>query len=130
MNSLAFLVSALLAAGQAAPVAPPPGGQGGGDLLTSIPWPLIIIALLAFYFLMIKPQRREQGRRNALLASLKKNDRVLTAGGVYGVITNVHREANEVTVKVDEATNTKLRMTLSSIVEVLGDEVSEDEKSK
>ncbi len=120
----------MLAAGQAAPVAPPPGGQGGGDLLTSIPWPLIIIALLAFYFLMIKPQRREQGRRNALLASLKKNDRVLTAGGVYGVITNVHREANEVTVKVDEATNTKLRMTLSSIVEVLGDEVSEDEKSK
>jgi preprotein translocase subunit YajC len=137
VNSLVFLASALLAAagGAAGGGAGGAGGQAGGgapapDLFNSIPWPLIIIALLAFYFLMIKPQRKEQARRGALLASLKKNDRVLTAGGVYGVITNVHREANEVTVKVDEATNTKLRMTLSSIIEVLGDEVSEDEKPK
>jgi preprotein translocase subunit YajC len=106
------------------------GGAGGGESPFGPALPFLIIALLAFYFLMIRPQRKEQARRNALLASLKKNDRVLTAGGVYGVITNVHREANEVTVKVDETTNTKLRMTLSSIVEVLGDAVAEDAKSK
>ena len=67
---------------------------------------------------------------SAPLAAVKKNDRVLTAVGIYGVVTNVHREANEITIKVDEATNAKLRMTLSSIAEVLGDEVLEDEKSK
>ena len=57
---------------------------------------------------------------------MKKNDRVLTASGIYGVVTNVHREANEVTVRVDEATNAKLRMTLSSIAEVLGDAPPEE----
>ena len=90
------------------------GGAGGFDPLSQIPWPLIIIALLAFYFPHDQAPTQGTGPPRALLASLKKNDRVLTAGGVYGVITNVHREANEVTVKVDEATNTKLRMTLDS----------------
>ena len=57
-----------------------------------------------------------------MLAAMKKNDRVITAGGIYGVVTNVHQEADEVTIKVDEATNTKLRVTLSSIARILGDD--------
>ncbi len=87
--------------------------------------PFLAIGFL-FYFLLIRPQRREQARRQAMLAAVKKNDRVITAGGIYGVVTNVHAEADEVTVKVDEATNTKLRVTLSSITRVLGDEPSND----
>ena len=65
-----------------------------------------------------------------MLAAVKKNDRVVTAGGIYGVVTNVHQEADEVTVKVDEATNTKLRVTLSSIVRVLGSEQSDEAAKK
>ena len=65
-----------------------------------------------------------------MLAAVKKNDRVITAGGIYGVVTNVHREADEVTVKVDEATNTKLRLTLSSITRVVGDEPSDETANK
>ena len=67
-----------------------------------------------------------------MLGALKKNDRVITAGGVYGVVTNVHREADEVTLKVDESSNVKLRVTLSSIARVLGDEAtpSDDSTSK
>ena len=61
-----------------------------------------------------------------MLAAVKKNDRVITAGGIYGVVTNVNAEADEVTVKVDETTNTKLRVTLSSVSRVLGDEASSD----
>jgi preprotein translocase subunit YajC len=79
-----------------------------------------------FYFLMIRPQRKEQARRQEMLSAVKKNDRVITAGGIYGVVTNVHREADEVTIKVDEATNTKLRVTLSSIARILGDEPSDN----
>ncbi len=90
----------------------------------------LIIAVLFLYFFMIKPQRRDQARREAMMAGLKKNDRVLTAGGVYGVVLNVHREANEVTIRVDEATNAKLRVTLSSITQVLGDEPAPETKSK
>ena len=67
-------------------------------------------------------------QRVAMLGAIKKNDRVVTAGGIYGIVASVNREADEVVVKVDETTNTKLRMTLSSVTRVLGDAPS-DEKS-
>ena len=105
------------------------GGAGEGPGLSSLLLPLAGMALV-FYFLFMRPQKREQARRDALLAAVKKNDRVLTVGGVFGVVTNVHREANEITVKVDETTNTKLRMTLSSIAEVLGEGEADDTASK
>ena len=60
-----------------------------------------------------------------MLGALKKNDRVVTVGGIYGWVTNVHREADEVTIRVDEATNTKLRITLGSVARVLGAEAME-----
>ena len=80
--------------------------------------------------MLIRPQRREQSRRQDMLAAVKKNDRIVTIGGVYGIVTNVNREADEVTIKVDEATNTKLRITLSSIGRVLGDGPSDESAVK
>jgi preprotein translocase subunit YajC len=103
----------------------PPAGAGSW-LMPLMPW--LAIGFL-FYLLLIRPQRRQQAQRQAMLAAVKKNDRVITAGGIYGVVANVHAEADEVTIKVDETTNTKLRVTLSSIARVLADEVSDD-KSK
>ncbi len=91
-------------------------------------WMLPIVFL--FYWLMIRPQRKEQARREAMLGALKKNDRVIAAGGIFGVVANVHAEANEVTIKVDEASNTKLRVTLSSIIQVLEDESSSNSPKK
>jgi preprotein translocase subunit YajC len=85
--------------------------------------PLLLLGVV-FYFFMIRPQRKEQGRRQAMLSAVKKNDRVVTIGGIYGVVMTVRREEDEVTLKVDETTNTKLRVTLSSIARVLGDEPS------
>ncbi len=102
----------------------PPGMGLGGMLL-----PMLAIGFL-FYFLLIRPQRRDQKRRQDMLSGVKKNDRVVTIGGIYGVVTNVHREADEVTVKVDETTNTKLRVTLGSIARILGDELSAEASSK
>ena len=102
--------------------APADGGGGGGfDVISLLPFVAIFVL---FYFILIRPQRREQARRREMLSAVKKNDRVITAGGIYGVVTNVHREADELTIKVDEATNTKLRVTLSSVTRVLGDEPS------
>ena len=74
---------------------------------------LIGLLLVVFYFMMIRPQRREQARRQEMLGGVKQNDHVVTIGGIYGVVTNVHREADQVTIKVDESNNTKIRVTLS-----------------
>jgi preprotein translocase subunit YajC len=121
MVDSAFLPCLLLAAKDGANT--PPAG-GSFDMLQMV-LPFLAIGLL-FYFMLIRPQRREQARREAMLAGVKKNDRVLTAGGIYGVVANVHREADEVTLKVDEATNTKLRVTLGSIAQILGDQAADD----
>jgi len=115
-----FLTNLLLfAEGEAAPK---------GPSMFSLLLPFLLIGVV-FYFLLIRPQRSEQRRRQEMLSRVKKNDRVVTIGGIYGVVANVHAEADEVTVKVDETTNTKLRVTLGSIARVLKDETSED-KSK
>ena len=71
---------------------------------------------------------RRRLQRQAMLEAVKKNDHVITAGGIYGVVTNVHREANEITIKVDEATNTKLRLALGSIARVLSSEPSQEKQ--
>jgi len=115
---IAWLVFAADGGGQGAP---PGGGGGGGGSTLMFFMPFIIIMVL-FYLLLMRPQKREQQKRQQMLAAIKKNDRVVTIGGIYGVVTNVRPEADEVTLKVDEATNTKLRMTLSSVARVLGDE--------
>jgi preprotein translocase subunit YajC len=102
------------------------GGSIGWIQLFTLWLPIVFL----FYFLLIRPHRQEQSRRQQMLANLKKNDRIITAGGIYGTVTNVHREADEVTVKVDEGSNTKLRITLGSVNRVLNNETTDDSSSK
>ncbi len=110
-------LSALIA--QAAPAAPAADGNQGSPfgLLPG----LALIAVL-FYFLMIRPERKKAAAHKSLLEQLKKNDRVVTIGGIYGMVMSVQREADEVTIKIDEATNTKIRVTFNAIARVLTDE--------
>ncbi len=92
--------------------------------------PILVVITALFYFMLIRPQRREQASRQAMLDQLKKNDRVVTSGGMYGVVVNIHQGADEVTLRVDETSNTRLKVTRSSIVRVLGDEPAETTESK
>jgi len=103
------------------------GGDAGKEEPQNEFWwlPLIAIGVL-FYFMMIRPQKREQSKRQSLLDSLKKNDKVVTIGGVIGTIAAISPDSDEVTVKVDE--NTRMRFRRSSIQQVVTAE-SEAEKS-
>lgn len=102
-------------------------GGGAGQWLTL--WPIVAILFL-FYFLFIRPQRQESSRREAMVRALKPNDHVMTHGGIYGVVVNVHRDANAVTIRVDENTNTKLKVALSAIARVLSEEAAEETTPK
>ena len=86
--------------------------------------PMLVVLGVLFYLILLRPQRTEARARQEMLKSLKKNDRVITAGGIYGVITSIQPDADEVTIKVDESTNTKLRLTLNSITRRLGDDTA------
>jgi preprotein translocase subunit YajC len=86
-----------------------------------------MIAVMAlFYFMMIRPQKRKEQELRNQVAQLKENDRVVTIGGIYGVVTNVQRDAQRVTLRVDESTGTKLRFNMSAIARVLTAEDQED----
>ena len=83
--------------------------------------PLAAILVL-LYFMVLRPQRREQAERQTILASLKKNDHVLLNCGIFGVVTNVRPDSDEVTIRVDESSNTKLRITRGAIARVILDD--------
>ena len=62
------------------------GGQAGGGLMGFLP---IIILFAIFYFLLIRPQQKKAKEHREMIAGLKKGDRVITAGGIYGVIQSI-----------------------------------------
>jgi len=77
------------------------GAEGGGS-----PWfsfALIGSMFVIFYFLLIRPQQKNEKKRQAMISSLKNGDRVLTASGIYGVVTAIKDDI--ITLKVSSNTN-------------------------
>lgn len=92
------------------------GGPGaGGTLLSLVPFVLIFVI---FYVLLILPQRKRQKELKSMQENLKKGDKVLTTGGIWGTITNM----GKTTVTVQISDNTKVKMQRESISRLRGDE--------
>ena len=92
--------------------APPQQGQGAGaqpPMLVSF-MPIILIFGI-FYFLLIRPQQKKQQEHAKMLAALKKNDEIVTAGGMHGTIVNV--KDRTFVVRVDD--NTRVEVDKSSM---------------
>jgi preprotein translocase subunit YajC len=102
-----WTVVAVLAQNDPAP-APGPGGPGGLSSMLTYLVPIALI-FLVFQFLIARPQRREQAKRDELIKSLKKNDPVTTIGGIIGTVVSISEDGSEVTVKVDDNTRIKFR---------------------
>ena len=84
----------------------PTGGFGG--------WEMIIFLVLIFgifYFLLIRPQRKRQKEHQQLVEELRRGDKVITAGGIYGVIDSVSEES--IVIKVESGTT--LRVARGSV---------------
>jgi len=73
--------------------------------------------MIVFFFLSSRSTRREKQKKQDMLKNLKKNDRVLTIGGILGTVVSV--KDDEVVVKVDEATNTRMTFLKRSIQQVV-----------
>lgn len=85
--------------------------------------PIVLILFLFQMFFTSSPQKREQKHIDYLKTSLKKNDPVVTAGGIIGTVANVSPEKNEVTIKVDD--NTKIRVQMRSVLAMPKEETKE-----
>jgi preprotein translocase subunit YajC len=89
-----------------------PGGME--SILSSIVPFLLIIVI--FYFLILRPQQKRQKERVKLLESIKKGDKVITAGGLHGTVEGIE----EKTLLVKVADNVKLKMERSAITTIVG----------
>ena len=90
---------------QAVPEVPGPAAPDVVDpeavgLFPQLPFPVLIAIMFGlFYFLILRPQQSKDKKFRSMLESLKEKDRVVTIGGIHGVVTNVLRDRDEVTVR-------------------------------
>ena len=90
------------------------GSGGAAQLVQFAP---IVLIFIVFYFLFFRPQQQKQKETKAMLAALRRGDRVVTAGGILATVNRVKDGTDEV--EVDIAPNVRvivLRDTISSVV--------------
>ena len=107
-------------AGAAGGAAAPPK-QGFFESM-GIMFPILMGAMLLYFLMMTRPKPNNDASTSELLANLKKNDRVVTAGGILGTVVNHRSDAEYVTLRIDDSSNTRMQVLAKSIIRVLSDE--------
>ncbi len=90
------------------------GKQQGGTFWAFLPFVLIFVII---YFLMIRPQSKKQKELQKMIASLKKGDKVVTVGGIFGTIAGIKENEGIIILKI--ADNVKIEVAKSSIAKKL-----------
>ncbi len=90
--------------------APAAAGPSVNPIASFFPF---ILLIGIFYFLLIRPQQKRQKELQGMIQSLKKGDKVVTAGGILGTITSIQNDY--VVIKVGDADSTKMEILKSSI---------------
>ena len=101
-----------------APTRQPPKGLFDSGII----WVLLMM-FVVIYFVMMRPQKKKQQQHKQMLENLKKNDRIRTIGGIIGTVVDVRND--EVVVKVDESSNTKIRFQRSAVGTIITGETQE-----
>jgi preprotein translocase subunit YajC len=81
----------------------------------------IVLIFVVFYFLLIRPQQQQQKELKRKLTTLKRNDRVVTGGGIIGVVQRTVEGSNEIEVEI--APGVKVKVLRETITAVIGDPV-------
>lgn len=87
-------------------------GEGGNPFMMFIP---IILIFVVFYFILIRPQQKKQKAHQSLLSQLKKGDKVVTNGGLYGTVS----DAKDHVVVLKIAENVKVEVVKSAVATVI-----------
>jgi preprotein translocase subunit YajC len=88
---------------------------------------LLMVGMLAiFYFLLIRPQQKQEKARRALIASVRKGDKVVTNGGIWGQIASIDEGKGTVTLRIDSDGKTRLTVDRAAIGRVVRDDKESD----
>jgi preprotein translocase subunit YajC len=90
-----------------------------GEISSTYIWGGMLLFMGVFYFMLFRSRSKQQQEVQKRLNNLKRNDRVLTIGGIYGTIVDVRE--NDVVLKIDETSNVKVRFLKSAIQSVITD---------
>jgi len=91
-----------------------PGGAAPPRKPTGISSLLLLgLMFVVMYFLLFRGPRKQQQKRKQMVQTLKKNDRVQTIGGIIGTVVDIR--GDEITLKIDESNNTKIKIVSSAI---------------
>lgn len=108
----------------------PGNGNGNNEGLFGGNFIYLFIGLAMLWFIMmVLPQRRDQKKAKEMLETLKKNDRVLFAGGICGTVANIHQDGY-VTIRIDDSSNAKMRVLRGAISRVITDDDDEKKEEK
>jgi len=88
--------------------------------LFSSPMLLLGLMFVLMYFILFRGPRKKQQQHKQMVQSLQKNDRIRTIGGIIGTVVDI--KDDEITLKVDESTNTKIKIASSAIGKNLSQE--------
>ena len=101
-----------------------PSGSGGtAQNLINSPMPIILIAIIVMYAVMILPKRKQDKQRQQMLTNMKRGDEVQTIGGVIGKVVDPRED--RVLVKVDESSNTKIWFSRTAIARVVAEDAKD-----
>jgi len=104
--------------------APRPAPQTGMDFQGTIM--MILPMILIFYFLLIRPEQKRKNAQLAMLEQMKKGNKVIIGGMIYGTVSAI--DGDEITVIIDPDKNTRMRVRKDAIVGVVDPEKKVDEK--
>lgn len=108
------------------------GGVGGAPTFLQQmlhPMNLVLFSLILFFLLVVRPQKNEMKKLQSMLASLKKNDRVITSGGIHGIVVQANTGEPTVVLRIDEGSGAKLTVNRDAITKVVNAESESDKKS-
>ncbi len=84
---------------------------GGGSFGLLVPMLLIFVI---FYFLLIRPQKKEQKKTEMMISQLKKGDKIITIGGIHGVVSSTKEKT--IVIKVDDNCKIEINRTAVGVV--------------
>ncbi len=91
--------------------------QEGGSTAWFLPY--VIVPILIVYLMIIRPQKNQDQKRRSMIDAMKKNDKVLTNGGIYGTVISVDATQDRVVLRIDDEKGVKATFAKSAVARVI-----------
>ena len=105
--------------------APAPAPTGSGPFTVVM---MTFVMLIVMWLLIVLPKKSQDKKAQALIDSIKINDKVMTTAGIIGTVSSIDRDGGEIVLRVDDATGAKIRFALGAVCFVFNKEAAKEAK--